>query len=411
MRLALSRTVLWSCVLLSPFSGPLGETSLGLHVLVIVIAAGLSAIRFGVSPVRHTLSLLMLVLLMSLHLVVANALSPCTDTLGKSVASHAAFLVVVLALIQLAGQSPPADVTRDVRLLVIVIAVSVVAEQVRLFTQGEFRVEGASGIYFEASHLALSVSPLLVALIFARSLRDRWTGWIASIIFFVLSGSATLFIVITICLLVTSLALSRWRLSAKAVVRPALTFVAICATIFVSPYHEEFLSRIEGVGNINIGTNVSSLVYVNGWETAIANLSTTHGIGLGFNRMGCNPRPETATGEFLDALDLGDANFNDGSFTVAKVLSELGVFGLAGWMLAAYFLFRTMRMPRVQADDTRSLAALAISAIVVVVFGGLVRGTGYFAGPVLLGLFFLVGSLFSGRSSPPPKDVAQDQTS
>lgn len=395
MRLPLNRTVLWSCVLLSPFTGPLGETSLGLHVLVIVLAAGISSIKHGMSPIRNAMALWLVVLLMSLHLVVANALSPCIDTLAKSVASHAVFLVVLLALLQLAGQSRPFDLTKDIRILIFLISGSVIAQQVWLYIQGESDFEGVSGIFVETSHLALSVSPLLVALIFATSARDRWLGWIAALVFFVLSASATLFILITACLFASSLATSRAGLSGRSILRTSLALSVICATIYVSPYRDDFLSRIEGVNDISIITNASSVVYVNGWETAVENLWATHGIGLGFNRMGCNPRPETATGVILDALNLWDANFNDGSFTMAKVLSELGILGASLWVFAVFVLLRMLRLTQDPTNGARSLVALAISAVVVLLFGGLVRGTGYFAGPVLLGLFFLAGSLFS----------------
>ena len=400
MRLPLNRTVLWSCVLLSPFTGPLGETSLGLHVLVIVLAAGIGFFKYGMSPIRNAMALWLLALLLSLHLVVANAISPCTDTLAKSIASHVAFLVVLLALLQLAGQGRPIDLTKDIRLLVILISGSVIAQQSWLYMQGEFDFEGMSGIFFETSHLALSVTPLLVALIFATSARDRWLGWLATAVFFVLSASATLFILMTACLFASSLATSRSGLSGRSILQMSLALFVICATIYLSPYRDEFLSRIEGVNNISIISNASSVVYVNGWETAIENLWATNGIGLGFNRMGCNPRPDTATGAILDALNLWEANFNDGSFTMAKVLSELGLFGGVAWVFASLFLIRLLRLPQNQADAVRSVTALATSAIVVLVIGGLVRGTGYFAGPVLLGLFFLAGSLFSaGRRS------------
>ena len=152
MRLPLNRTVLWSCVLLSPFTGPLGETSLGLHVLVIVLAAGIGFVKYGMSPIRNAMALWLLALLLSLHLVVANAISPCTDTLAKSIASHAAFLVVLLALLQLAGQGRPIDLTKDIRLLVILISGSVIAQQAWLYMQGESDFEGMSGIFFETSH-------------------------------------------------------------------------------------------------------------------------------------------------------------------------------------------------------------------------------------------------------------------
>lgn len=390
MHLNFVRTVLWACILLAPISVSLGGFSVGLHVAVIMVAAIYSAARHGTPRINSAAALLVFGGAMALHFVVANILSPCIDSFLKSVLSFVLFAGISLSLVQLAARSHSFDLEKDLRILVGLICASVITEQIWLRATGVSGLIRASGIFLEPSHLALSVSPLLVGLIFATRTSDRWWGWITTLTLLILAASSTLFILVTACLLATLFATSRRRVSAKGVFRIILSVTAFGMLVYASPYREEFVARVSGVAKTDIEANISSIVYVNGWETAGQNLTNTHGLGLGFNRMGCNPRPRTDSGDFLEAFDLNNINLNDGSFTIAKVLSELGIFGAVVWTLAGYLLVRMIREARHFKTDPRIFVALSVSAGVVLIFGGFVRGTGYFSGPFLLGYFFIL---------------------
>lgn len=401
MRLNTTRTVLWSCVLLAPITISFGGFSLGTHVVVILVAAGIDIARYGVVRFRSPFWVFVFIALLIAEYLLANALSPCVDSLIKSVISFFLFLGIFFALTQAAARNNLLFVERDLSYFVGIVCVSVIVEQIWYRTTGASDLIRASGIYMEPSHLALSVSPLLVAHVFSMRAAYRLFGWIAIVIIFTLSSSATLYILVPACMLVSFMATSHHRVSLRSLAYVALALMAVAMIISVSSYREDFAARLSGVtNNVDVQSNISSIVYVNGWETALQNLSNTYGIGLGFNRMGCDPRPETDAGEILERLGLEDANYNDGSFTVAKILSELGVFGVAVWIFAGYLLFRMVRTLRDARYESRAVSALRVSAVVVLVFGGFVRGTGYFSGPFVLGLFFLLSGMIRHQRPP-----------
>ena len=138
---------------------------------------------------------------------------------------------------------------------------------------------------------------------------------------------------------------------------------------------------------LDVQSNISSVVYVAGWQMADENLRNTDWLGLGVNRMGCLPRPVTEAGEILEVFDLGDGNYNDGSFTMSKALSEFGALAILLWLVLAGLLMKAIYRTR-QTLGTRNhqLRMMLIGGMVVLVFGSLVRGTGYFSGVFLFGL-------------------------
>ena len=207
-----------------------------------------------------------------------------------------------------------------------------------------------------------------------------------------LSASATLFIMVTLCFVTALLAKSRTNLSVSMVARVVLLLTFMVGLVVYTPYRDEFASRVAGLTQIDASANVSSLVYVNGWEMTLQNLQTTQGLGLGFNRMGCNPRPESDAGALLEVLGVGDLNYNDGSFIMSKLLSELGLLGLAFWAFAmlvlARIVFMKSRRPlgRLPAD----VHAMLVSGVTVITLGALIRATNYFSGPFVFGLFCVI---------------------
>jgi O-antigen ligase len=207
-----------------------------------------------------------------------------------------------------------------------------------------------------------------------------------------LSASATLFVMVGLCMAAAMVANSRRAVSASMIARLVIAAGGMAVLVAVSPYAEEFTVRVADIAQIDNEANISSVVYVNGWESAMQNLRTTQGFGLGFNRMGCDPRPETTAGTVLEFLEVADLNYNDGSFIVAKMLSELGLVGAALWLIMLAVLLRMARRMRLQSPRSSLWVALAVSAVTVITLGALVRGTNYFSGPFLLGLYFILSS-------------------
>lgn len=80
-------------------------------------------------------------------------------------------------------------------------------------------------------------------------------------------------------------------------------------------------------------SNLTSLVYMQGWEDAYNSFVETNGLGLGFQKMG-----STKPGHFADIIFNIQGNYymrEDGSFLASKLISEFGLLGL--FLVILYF--------------------------------------------------------------------------
>jgi hypothetical protein len=367
----------------------IGEFSIGLHVPLIL--AAWMTLPSARAPIRRRVTHVLSVgfVLLAAHFLLTEFTTPCAEFLPKSAASLVLMLLLALAVGQLATQPADTRLTFDLKVIVVLVTVSVVLQVVLGLTPQGAEVVRAGGIYSEPSHLALAFAPVLVGLMLAHERGDKIWGWCGFIVMTVLSASATLFVLVTLCFIMSLLARSRRQISLPLILRMILLIGFMAALVVNSPYGEEFANRMTGLTQNDAEANVSSLVYINGWETAAANLVDTYGIGLGFNRMGCAPRPETSSGEFLEFIGQGDLNYNDGSFVMSKLLSELGLLGLALWVLALWVLAQQVlvKTHRPMAKLPPEVAATVISGITVFTLGALIRGSSYLSGSFIFGLY------------------------
>ena len=123
-------------------------------------------------------------------------------------------------------------------------------------------------------------------------------------------------------------------------------------------------------------SNISVLVYLQGWQQLLESLRATSLWGLGFQQMGEYywQLPET---DLISAMSGGVAlNLSDGSFVMSKLGSEFGVFGLIA--VAAYVIFAVRCIAHLKAGlggvATKFSQCIVVSFAVDVFF----RGTGYF---------------------------------
>lgn len=132
--------------------------------------------------------------------------------------------------------------------------------------------------------------------------------------------------------------------------------------------------------------NMSSLVYRQGWELAADALSRTDGWGIGFQQLGFVPF-NSPTADMVYRLLFNDANIKDGGFLVAKLVAEMGAFGIA--VVAAYLvlLIRIGWRLRTRIFRSRTIPPKILFGYAVVcgfVVEMFVRGLGYFTGSVVL---------------------------
>lgn len=136
-------------------------------------------------------------------------------------------------------------------------------------------------------------------------------------------------------------------------------------------------------------TNLSVLIYLQGWEEAYKALIETSGFGLGFQNLGTQPPGKF--GEMVHSLTGRYLNRADGSFLAAKLISEFGVLGLILVLVFLTSFFRSLRFlisfqRKIDSgfDFGFDLRYVFAHSIVVSFFIEMfVRGYGYFSPGVL----------------------------
>lgn len=152
-----------------------------------------------------------------------------------------------------------------------------------------------------------------------------------------------------------------------------------------------FLDRVQF--DVTATTNLSTLVYIQGWEMISAATRKTLGWGLGFQQLGYTFL-DAPTSNLIYRLTGGlDLNLKEGSFAAAKLISELGVFGLVlivahGCLAVRAFL--SLRRVTVDGEYLPLGRVLAFCSIYTYIVDMYVRGAGYFASPTML----LISSVF-----------------
>jgi hypothetical protein len=133
--------------------------------------------------------------------------------------------------------------------------------------------------------------------------------------------------------------------------------------------------------------NLSSLVYLQGWQMIGESLQRSYGLGLGFQQLGLHGTDVPAA-ELLRALRGGeDLNVLDGGFIFAKVTSEFGIFGLLSAAFLTALAMRSVLILRRVADGRWAIEPAKLMAHCVVVSFLLVlfaRGANYFNGTTML---------------------------
>ncbi|HEV2270396.1 MAG TPA: hypothetical protein VGR92_13125 [Steroidobacteraceae bacterium] len=158
-----------------------------------------------------------------------------------------------------------------------------------------------------------------------------------------------------------------------------LVSVLLIAAVGLAVRFEYFTSR---VSLSNDSTNLSALVYLEGWEMLDDSLATSHGWGVGFEQLGVRGSNVPAAEAIRGLTEGQDLNLKDGSFVLAKLGSE---FGGAGLLLVAGYVWLALKCLRALKSGRGSLnEQFARSVILAYSVDMFVRGTGYFSQSTLL---------------------------
>jgi hypothetical protein len=188
--------------------------------------------------------------------------------------------------------------------------------------------------FSENSHFALVFGMFAVAYSFVGS-------W--KLVFFILVNLQLLaFLYPSLTLVVFSLlVLLSFFLRLKAFyfkISVAFVFPVFVLLVFAFMYSlEYFASRL----TFHDTQNLTTLVFLQGWELSYLNFINTNGFGLGFQMLGS---VNTTLGGFSDLIVKINSNvasnIHDGGFLAAKIIAEFGIVGLFFILFYFYFLIK-----------------------------------------------------------------------
>lgn len=147
--------------------------------------------------------------------------------------------------------------------------------------------------------------------------------------------------------------------------------------------------------NFDNTSNLTTIVFLQGWQLAYLNFFETYGIGLGFQGLGSEP---TVVGDLTQRVASFSyegtfINLSDGGFLAAKIIAEFGVIGIIGLICYLGFLFRASLWlafwyTSPSADPATARYAVMFAFLFAFFVEVFFRGLGYFSP----GLFFALAA-------------------
>lgn len=181
--------------------------------------------------------------------------------------------------------------------------------------------------FFEPSHYVLSISPFLLYFLTSQVRnREKYFYYFIFSSFLLFVNNLTLLIT---CIIVLSLSLKK-----RSHYLLGIIFIIPILVLIVMLNLEYYSSRLIQ----NDSENLSTLVWIQGWENSILMLKQTWGLGVGFQQFGIGGLKGAAT----DAIAIIRANDDnstlnqlDGGTLGAKIIGEFGIFGVLAiiWLL------------------------------------------------------------------------------
>lgn len=326
-------------------------------VLHLVVASQIGDVDFS----RGISSLAILLFIIISAFVLSTMIFSVEDSTIVYVISVVAVIFIVIAALSIAGIQPPTE------------------------SVGEKPIFP----YTEPSFFAFTFAPVLIYLTVSSPL------WLRAIWLLISLGLALVLANLTLMVVVLLAAVIALPVSVLA----ASIFAGVSLAGLVDLKY--FTDRIDFTLNT---TNLSTLVYIQGWQLLDESLRNTWGWGLGFQQLGFGYTNVSASIRLNQLLGF-DLNLADGGFILAKIGSELGIFGLilAGTLLVLSFrsiIFLRLMTHKKHNIPARLVFAHATAAAAVIEL--LVRGANYFTGSLVMVLAACIFLLRSGRRTEVP---------
>jgi hypothetical protein len=384
--------------LLVPINVSLGGFRLGLNVVVLILAGSVWFVLRAKITGFSAKALLVLCMGALLSCVVA-LIGPCDDKLLKLVITAPIFLFLILLGFEAGWKAGDKDwlfLQKVANWVLLVAFASFIVEAVfpSFFPNlAGYRSEGKlTGMFGEPSHATYFIFPWIAILLVGKDERLRRNGMFALFGLLLLSRSSTLIALIGAWILYRMVIQGRFRQSLLIVLAMGL-LIFLGSVIDYDQIVNPTVERVVGIFSSSEVENISSLVYLQGWQDAWSNLQRTNGIGLGFNMMGCNPIPDVPAREILSRAQL-DLNAEDGSFLFSKIISEAGVFGFMLFVMAIWWWIKLEQQIK-KCNDMVSSEIGRIHSVIMFCFvaSSFVRSMGYFDGVLFFWIAALAGSL------------------
>lgn len=320
------------------------------------------------------------------HLLFANAVNndPRFDV-GRAVLSLLLFGVILLSIPTVCDAIMASDgrATTGARVMTALFVISAVFSLLQIQPPTPSLGAKPTFPYTEPSFLGFSL-PAILIMTSARSALLPRAGLI--LLFLVLGYALSNVTIVTACVLAATATLPlSWVASG------AIAFVIGAASLDLSYYADRL--DFDWVNS----NNISSLVYVQGWQMLQEALNKTYGWGLGFQQLGVVYTNVPASIR-LNALLGRDANLQDGGFILSKLGGEFGLLGAALIAIYVYVAARSFIKLRSAALGRSALSdgeLFARSCVVGYTIEIIIRGSSYFTGTFVL---MLAGLLYLRRA-------------
>jgi hypothetical protein len=225
--------------------------------------------------------------------------------------------------------------------------------------------------FTEPSHFALAITPFLIFSCVSSSPKKRMIYLGTALLEALLLQNLTFLVG---CFFAASITLRR---------RHMVMFVFVLVPVLLALDLSYYLDRIDFSGEVQ---NLSSLVYLQGWQMIEESLTVTHGLGRGFQQLGLNGTAVSAA-DLIRAITGGELNLLDGGFNLSKLVCE---FGILGALLSAWYVFvglrafRTLRSVVAGRQTVSGIQIFCASVILAYLLEIFLRGAGYFTPTGLL---------------------------
>lgn len=251
--------------------------------------------------------------------------------------------------------------------------------------------------FSEESHYALALGLLSCSYVICASFKSALFVISNLLAFSLLYPSLILLVFSLGCILMLSL---RYRFS--LIIFTIVLFLLAFSVLFIYKV-DYFWDRI----NILNTTNLTALVYVQGWQLAYLNTINTGGLGLGFQMLGADGTLYPEVTSVIYSLTGDRFNVSDGGFLAAKIISEFGIVGLlicfTYFIRLAKFVWRSsLKLPRFKLDE-QSPRLIKNYILGGMIFGFVVefyfRGIGYFSPTLLIFIAAIIASRLSSKAA------------